>query len=300
MPIPDFQELMLPLLKATADGNLHKTADLKELLAKEFDLSDEERRELLPSGTQSRFDNRVIWAKTYLAKSLLLDTPKRAHVAISDRGRGVLANPPEKIDRSFLMQYKEFVEFISPNNKVEEAVKTVEQNNQTPKEKLEEAHQQIKRMLISQLQDVLSDIDPYKFEQLVIDLLQAIGYGGNRAEAAQVTKKSADGGIDGIINEDRLGLDKIYIQAKRYNNPVPIREVRDFGGAMLAHNARKGVFITTSEFPESARDYAQNIDRTLILIDGKRLAELMIEYNIGISPKETFVYKEIDSDYFEN
>ncbi len=300
MPIPDFQELMLPILKAIADGNLYKTSELKELLAAEFNLTEEERRELLPSGTQSRFDNRVVWAKTYLAKSLLLDTPKRAHITISERGREVLKKAPDSIDRSFLMQYDEFRRFISPNNKSEKESKAVESGNKTPKENLEEAHQQINRILNGQLRDVLSSIDPYKFEQLVIDLLQAIGYGGNRAEAAQVTKKSADGGIDGIINEDRLGLDKIYIQAKRYCNPVPIREVRDFGGAMLAHNARKGVFITTSEFPDSARDYAQNIDRTLILIDGKRLAQLMIEYNIGISPKETFVYKEIDSDYFDN
>jgi restriction system protein len=301
MPIPDYQSIMLPLLQCVADEQIHKFRELIKLLAQKFKLTEEDRRELLPSGKQPLFDNRVGWANTYLKKAGLLQSEKRGFVQITNLGLEVLNSNPEKINAAFLRQYDSFNEFVGTNGK--DSVDTIEQteasDNQTPKERFEEAYLQINSLLIGQLSDQLAKIDPYKFEELVLDLLQAIGYGGNRSEAAQVTKKSADGGIDGIINEDRLGLDKIYIQAKRYNNTVPVKEVRDFAGAMLAHNARKGVFITTSDFPASAKDFAEKIDRTLILIDGKRLAELMIEYNIGISPKETFVYKEVDSDYFE-
>lgn len=301
MPVPDYQSIMLPLLKAVADEQIHKFRELIEKLAQEFELTEENRRELLPSGKQPLFDNRVGWGNTYLKKAGLLQSEKRGFVQITNLGLQVLNNNPSRVDAAFLRQYDSFNEFVGTNGKDSEESneQTVESDNQTPKEKFEKAYQQINRLLIGQLTDQLTKVDPYKFEELVLDLLEAIGYGGNRSEAAQVTKKSADGGIDGIINEDRLGLDKIYIQAKRYNNTVPVKEVRDFAGAMLAYNARKGVFITISDFPSSAKDFADKIDRTLILIDGKRLAELMIEYDIGISPKETFVYKEIDSDYFE-
>ncbi len=303
MPVPDYQSIMLPLLKSVADEQTHKFRELIEKLAQEFKLTEEDRRELLPSGKQPLFDNRVGWANTYLKKAGLLQSEKRGFVQITKLGQEVLNKEPLKIDASFLRQYDSFNEFVGTNSKDNEDgnnLQLLDSDNQTPKEKFEQAYQQINRLLISQLEDQLSKVDPYKFEELVLDLLQAIGYGGNRAEAAQVTKKSVDGGIDGIINEDRLGLDKIYIQAKRYSNTVPIKEVRDFAGAMLANSAHKGVFMTTSDFPSSAKEFAEKIDRTLILIDGKRLAALMIEYNIGITPKETFVYKEIDSDYFEN
>ncbi len=301
MSVPDYQSIMLPLLQCVADKQIHKFRELIERLSTEFNLSESDRRELLPSGKQSLFDNRVGWANTYLKKAGLLQSEKRGFVQITKLGLEVLDTNPERIDATFLRQYDSFNQFIGINIKGEkESEEQSSVSDKTPKETFENAYLQINRLLIGQLSDLLSKIDPYKFEELVLDLLQAIGYGGNRAEAAQVTKKSADGGIDGIINEDRLGLDKIYIQAKRYANTVPIKEVRDFAGAMLAHNARKGVFITTSDFPSSAKEFAEKIDRTLILMDGKRLAELMIEYNIGISPKETFVYKEIDSDYFES
>lgn len=302
MAIPDYQSIMLPLLECVSDSKTYQFRELIVQLAKRFNLTEDDRRELLPSGKQPLFDNRVGWANTYLKKAGLLESEKRGFVQITNLGQEVLSSNPTRIDAAFLKQYDSFNQFVGTNGKSSEDSDstTSESDIQTPKEKLEQAYQKINQLLIGQLSDLLAKIDPYKFEELVLDLLQAIGYGGNRAEAAQVTKKSADGGIDGIINEDRLGLDKIYIQAKRYNNTVPVKEVRDFAGAMLAHNARKGVFITTSDFPTSAKDFADKIDRTLILIDGKRLAALMIEYNIGISPKETFVNKEIDSDYFEN
>ncbi len=165
--------------------------------------------------------------------------------------------------------------------------------------RLIDAYTNIHGQLASDIISLVKAMDPYRFEDLILELLFAMGYGGDRSEAAKATKKSGDGGIDGVINEDRLGLDKIYLQAKRYENTVPIKEIRDFGGAMLAHNAHKGVFITTSDFPASAQEYIDRIDRTLILINGKQLAQLMIEFNIGVSTKETYVLKEVDGDYFE-
>ncbi|WP_321343142.1 restriction endonuclease [uncultured Draconibacterium sp.] len=307
MPIPDYQTLMLPLLEAVKDSNQYKISEVRELLALKFELSPEERRELLPSGTQPVFDNRVAWAKTYLVKAKLLDSPKRAHIQISDRGKKVLSKNPEVIDNSFLKQFPEFIEFTSSNNKEkgnsdtkETIITDLDDDNQTPREKLDNAFIDLTQKLAIELLDYVKDIDPYKFEILVLDLLQAMGYGGNREEAAQVTKKSGDGGIDGIINEDRLGLDKIYVQAKKWEGNVTISAIRDFGGTLLAHSAQKGIFITTSDFPKSAIDYCEKIDRTIILINGKRLTELMIEYNVGISPKKTYVVKVVDSDYFED
>ncbi len=303
MPIPDYQSLMLPLLEALKDGKTHKLSDIKEKLSEQFNLTPEDRRELLPSGTQRVFDNRVAWAKTYLVKACLLDAPKRAHVCISERGKNVLASNPEKINVAFLKQFEEFNAFIAPNNENAEQeasqVLTVEDEVQTPQELLDASYKKLNEKLSQELLESVKAMDPYKFEILVIDLLQAMGYGGNREEASQVTKKSGDGGIDGVINEDRLGLDKIYVQAKKWDGNVTISAIRDFGGTLLAHSAQKGVFITTSDFPMTAHEYCRNIDRTIILINGQRLTELMIEYNVGISPKKTYVIKEVDSDYFE-
>ena len=207
------------------------------------------------------------------------------------------------INAAFLKKYDEFNEFIAPNvpkDKQKEQVKIVESDNQTPIEKLDASFTDLNQKLAIELLEYVKEMDPYKFEILVIDLLQAIGYGGNRVEAAQVTKKSGDGGIDGIINEDRLGLDKIYVQAKKWEGNVTISAIRDFGGTLLAHSAQKGIFITTSDFPKTAIEYCKRIDRTIILINGKRLTELMIEFNVGISSRKTYVIKEVDSDYFEN
>ncbi|WP_321285802.1 restriction endonuclease [uncultured Sunxiuqinia sp.] len=304
MPIPDYQTLMLPLLKAVDDGKIYKLNEVREMLATEYSLTPEQRRELLPSGTQNVFDNRVAWAKTYLVKAKLLDAPQRAHIKIAERGRKVLTEHPDSINVAFLKQFQEFNEFISPNNSKSEQTDAVTTTTtaefQTPIEKLDTSFKDLNQNLAVDLLDYVKRMDPYKFEILVIDLLQAMGYGGNREEAAQVTKKSGDGGIDGIINEDRLGLDKIYVQAKKWEGNVTISAIRDFGGTLLAHSAQKGIFITTSDFPKTAIDYCEKIDRTIILINGKRLTELMIEFNVGVAAKKTYVVKEVDSDYFEN
>jgi len=304
MPVPDFQSIMLPLLKATSNGKQCQLTAIREELARLFHLTPDERRELLPSGTQRVFDNRVAWAKTYLVKAKLLEAPQRGYVKITDRGLNILAGQSGSISISFLKQFPEFNEFIAPNDfrtgQTTPAAILTSDGLQTPIEKLDDAVRDLNQKLAVELLDYIREMDPYKFEILVIDLLQAMGYGGNREEAAQVTKKSGDGGIDGIINEDRLGLDKIYVQAKKWEGTVTISAIRDFGGTLLAHSAQKGIFITTSDFPKTAIDYCERIDRTIILINGKRLTELMIEYNVGVSAKKTYVVKEVDSDYFEN
>jgi restriction system protein len=300
MNLPDYQTLMLPLLKATDDGNPHHVRELIEKLEDAFQLSEEERRELLPSGKQPIFENRVGWANAYLKKAGLLNSEKRGYVQITHKGKKVLRQNPEKIDNTFLKQFRSFQQFVgaTPGDKpAEEEMKTEEETN--PEEQLETAWKALNETLAADLLQKVKGIIPSKFEQLVIDLLLAMGYGGSRKEAGRLIGRTGDGGIDGIINEDRLGLDKIYLQAKRWENTVPIKEVRDFAGALLAQKAQKGVFITTSGFPNSAHEYVRSIDRNIVLIDGLRLAELMIEFRLGVSTKETYQVKEMDTDYFE-
>jgi restriction system protein len=292
---------MLPLLKVAADNGTHRIRELVEVLAGQLQLSSEDRRELLPSGMQPLFDNRVNWANTYLKKAGLLQSEKRGYVQITPLGQKVLATSPERINNAFLRQFESFNQFTgyTPNGK-EKAVEPVEETDQTPEEQLEKAWTKLNTILAKDLLEKVKTMDPAKFEKLVIDLLLAMGYGGSRQEAGSIVGKSGDGGIDGIISEDRLGLDKIYVQAKRWENTVPIKEVRDFAGALLAQKARKGVFITTSNYPKSAYEFVDNIDRTIVLIDGHRLAELMIEHGVGVSMQRKFVLKEVDGDYFEN
>ncbi|PWD98244.1 restriction endonuclease [Marinilabilia rubra] len=303
MAVPDYQSIMLPLLKMVADGKEYRIREIIELLSNEFNLSPEDRRELLPSGSQPLFDNRVNWANTYLKKAGLLHSENRGHVQITEQGRDVLKKKPSRIDNAFLKKFSSFNQFINRDQKSikEDADQGTpeEKSDKTPEEELENAWKSLNKTLASDLLDKVKEISPAKFEQLVIDLLLSMGYGGSRQEAGNLVGRTGDGGIDGIINEDRLGLDKIYLQAKRWENTVPIKEVRDFAGALLAQKARKGVFITTSDFPKSAYEFAHDIDRNIVLINGIRLAELMIEFKMGVSVKETYQVKEIDSDYFE-
>jgi len=299
MIVPDYQSLMLPLLELTADNKVYRFRELVEILAAQFELTPENRKELLPSGTQPLFDNRVGWANTYLKKAGLLYSEKRGYVQITELGHEMLATKPTKIDNAFLRQFESFKKFTGYQSNGKSLTAQTIEEVQTPEEQLEGAWTKLNRTLATDLIDKVKQMDPYKFEELVVDLLLAMGYGGSRQEAGKTVGKSGDGGIDGIISEDRLGLDKIYLQAKRWENTVPIKEVRDFAGALLAQKARKGVFITTSEFSKSAFDFVDNIDRTIVLIDGQRLSELMIEHSVGVSTKRKFVLKEMDGDYFE-
>ncbi|EGK08139.1 restriction endonuclease [Kroppenstedtia eburnea] len=301
MSVPDYQSLMLPFLKILADGQVHSLGEIKDRLAKEFKLTEEERKELLPSGRQRTFDNRVSWARTYMKKALLLENTGRAKYRITSRGREVLTMEPVMIDVQFLTQFPEFVEFINPSKK--ESSSSVRQGeskkiDETPEETLEIGYQELRKNLKQDILEQVMMCSPAFFEKLVVDLLVAMGYGGSRSDAGQAIGRSGDEGIDGIIKEDKLGLDTIYIQAKRWNGSVGRPEIQKFAGSLIGQGAHKGVFITTSTFTDGALDYVDRIDRKIVLIDGERLADYMVEFDIGVNEYARYVVKRIDSDYF--
>ncbi len=302
MAIPDFQTVMLPLLRFTADGAEHNKREAVNALSVEFELSPFELSERLPSGQQTIFDNRVAWACTFLKKAGLLDSVRRGVFSITEIGKQVLLKTPERIDNKFLEQFPGFVEFrqISRKNKDEgKEILTVSDREQTPEEALEFAHQSIRQALAQELLSRILTCSPRFFEDLVVELLVVMGYGGSRRDAGERVGQSGDGGIDGIIKEDRLGLDTIYIQAKRWQGNVGRPEIQKFVGALQGQRARKGVFITTSAFTADAIDYASRIDTKVVLIDGQQLANLMMDFDVGVSVAATYAVKRIDSDYFE-
>lgn len=298
MAIPDYQSVMLPLLKFAGDGQEHSLREAIETLAGEFELTGEERAELLPSGQQAVFDNRVGWARTYLKKAGLLTSTRRGYFEITDRGRQVLRHEPDEITNAFLMQYPEFVEFRTPKRDQRESVDVDEAETKTPEEEIESAYLKVRRGLAAELIQTIADQSPAFFERIVIDLLVRMGYGGTRKDAGRAIGRSGDGGIDGIIKEDRLGLDIVYVQAKKWANPVGRPEIQKFAGALQGQRARKGIFITTSSFTQDAEEYVSRIDNKIILIDGETLADYLIDFNVGVTTAATYDLKRMDSDYF--
>jgi restriction system protein len=296
MPIPDFQSIMLPLLQYLADGRVRSNQEMHDALAKEFELSDQELREMLPSGKMRIFVNRLAWAKSHLKQAGLVDSPKRGQCVITQRGRQVADSPPERITIAYLKRFPEFERFRGGKGSATTKEETTDK--QTPAEDIEKGFQKHMNELARSLDESIRECSPQFFEKLVVDLLLAMGYGGSRQEAAQLTAPGADGGIDGVINEDRLGLDVIYVQAKRWDSNVGRQEIQKFAGALQGKRAKKGVFITTSDFTPDAREYVRNIDSRIILVDGGRLAELMIEHNVGVSVAQSYDLKKIDTDFF--
>lgn len=305
MAIPDYQTLMLPVLKLASDGKEHKFSQAVEELADEFNLATEERSELLPSGSQAVFNNRVGWARSYLKQAGLLASPKRGYFTITQKGIELLAKKPSKVDASVLEQYPEFIEFKSRRkdkneNESQEEFLSEQESSLTPEDALASAYQKLRSALESEILSAVKEVSPSFFERLVVDLLVKMGYGGNRQDAGKALGKSGDGGIDGIINEDRLGLDVIYIQAKRWEGAVGRPEIQKFAGALQGQRARKGVYITTSSFTKEAREYASLIESKIILIDGENLSRLMAEHCVGVSIVGQYEVKKLDSDYFDN
>lgn len=300
MSIPDYQTTMLPLLTFLSDGNEHTLRETIDALAVHFNLTDEQRTELLPSGKQAIFNNRVGWARTYLKKACLLESTKRGVFKITMRGLDEVNKKPTRIDVNYLMQFPEFVEFraIRNSDDVETTVEVSHTSDKTPEEILESAYQRMRQELAGEILLMIKSCSPAFFERLVIDLLVSMGYGGSRVDAGSAIGKSGDGGIDGIIKEDRLGLDAIYVQAKRWENPVGRPEVQKFAGALQGHRAKKGVFITTSSYTKEAHDYVSKIDNKIVLMDGSMLSNLMMDNNVGVSPSVSYELKRIDSDYF--
>jgi restriction system protein len=306
MAIPDYQTIMLPLLRLLSDGKERSLREARDALADYFELSDEERQQLLQSGRYSTFSGRVSWASTYVKEAGLIERPRRGYMKITSRGLSVLKEDPSKIDVKFLERYPEFLAFRNRSRKshgtkyAQATEKSLIQNDErTPEETIESAYQTIRNSLAEELLQQIKGCSPEFFERLVVDLLVKMGYGGTRAEAGKAVGRSGDGGIDGIINEDRLGLDVIYIQAKRWENTVGRPDIQQFAGALQGRKARKGVFITTSSFSKAAADFADNIESSLVLIDGEKLAELMIDHDVGVTLETSYEIKRVDSDYFE-
>lgn len=299
--IPDYQSIMLPLLEFISDGKEYKMRNVTDELALKFGLTEEEQKELLPSGVAPVFYNRTAWAKTYLKKAGLIDSPKQGIVIISKRGLDVLKKKPSSINVKFLKQFSEFVEFQTSKRDDETESETgEEQSTQTPEESLETAYQKIRKSLAAELINKVVELSPAFFEKLVVELLVKMGYGGSIKDAGKAMGKSGDEGIDGTIKEDKLGLDIIYIQAKRWKqgNVVGRPELQKFVGALAGQGAKKGIFITTSNFTKEAIDYTPRNETKIVLIDGHQLAQLMIDYNLGCTPQQTYEVKKLDSDYF--
>jgi len=293
---------MLPILQFLSDRERRKTGKIVSHIGEEFDLTEQDMRELIPSGRAKLVHNRVGWACTYLRKAGLISSPTRGVNEITDDGLQVLSDNPERIDVGYLRQFEKFESFRAEGKATPEKNESTSAipatSEQTPEEiigyQTELIHESLRRDLLEQV----SRVDPEVFEQLVVDLLIAMGYGGTEEDAGRAVGQTNDGGIDGIIKEDVLGLETIYVQAKRWQNTVPISQVRDFAGALLSKRSNKGVFITTSSFPNGAYDFVFSIDRKIILIDGKMLSRLMVNFNLGVSVKQSIDIKEIDSDYF--
>ena len=300
MVVPDYQSLMLPLLKYAGDGNEHRIRNAIEDLGEELGLSEEERKELLPSGQQAVFSNRVAWANTYLKKAGLLESRKKGYFVVTQKGLSALRENPALINVSFLTRYEEFNEFRRrKKSEIMELEKgETEAGQLDPRESLEISYQQLHNELVLEILYITKKCSASFFESIVIDVLTKMGYGGSRTDAGKAVGKSHDGGIDGIIKEDRLGLDVIYIQAKRWEGTVTRPEIQKFAGALIGKKAKKGVFITTSNFSREASEYAE-FTGNIVLVDGEMFAKLMIEYDAGVSKVKSYDVKKIDTDYFE-
>ncbi|WP_400767896.1 restriction endonuclease [Methylosinus sporium] len=305
MAIPDYQSLMLPVLSAASQGEI-RIGDVVERVADSLALTAEERAQLLPSGRQTLFANRVHWAKTYLNKAGLVEITRRGHFTITDRGKIALQSNPGRIDNGFLTRFEEFRDFVKGARQEDEeappvALSSIELRSQTPDEIMREAQREIDASLRRDLLDRVRSAPPEFFERMLVNLLLGMGFGGSVADAGRALGRSGDDGVDGVIDQDALGLDRVYIQAKRYaeGNNVGSGAIRDFFGSLDRHKATKGLFVTTSRFSASAIETAQFLSKRIVLIDGDQLTKLMIRCNIGCRVEETFEIKKIDEDYFE-
>jgi len=302
LAVPGFQIWFKPLLSALSDGEVHKLSDLYSQLADELGLSAEDRREKLPSGKQLTYMNRIGWARTYLKKAGLIESPGRGQCRITDRGLQVLKEDPNPLNVRYLKRFQEFVDFhtYKPKNDDLASNDSDEAKSSTPEEVLEEAHRELRETVSADLLDRVKAAPPEFFENVVVELLLRMGYGGSRENAGRTVGRSGDGGIDGIINEDRLGLDVVYIQAKRWDGTVGRPVVQAFAGSLEGVRARKGVLITTSQFSSDAHEYVRQIEKRIVLVDGKELARLMFEHNIGVSTVANYEVKKLDLDFFED
>lgn len=302
--IPDYQTLMRPVLNSLSDGEVRRSRDVKEEMAELFDLTDEERLELLPSGRQRTIDNRVGWALTYLSQAGLIERPRRGHVQISDEGRAALRMKPDRIDNKVLETYPKFLEFRertrSPDDQAEPDVVPELVPERTPGELVAEAVRVNRAAVEGEVLRAALELSPTAFEELVVRLLSAMGYG--KSGSLERTSASGDAGVDGIISQDPLGLDRIYVQAKRYavDKAVSRPKIHEFAGALLGKQGDRGVFITTSSFTQGAQLEAERINARIELIDGARLAQLLVLHGVGVQVETSVTLHGLDEDFFEN
>jgi restriction system protein len=299
--IPDYQSLMLPILKLAAQGEFSVPMAAIEI-AKNHGLSDAEAEEMLPSGKQRLLHNRIHWAKFYLTKAGLLESPKRGRFTLSEMGKALLKKPPANLNTKYLLTLPVFKEFYGKSEAAQPDGDSgaLEPPAATPEEIISDAEKAFNAALRDDLLSRILQNSPQFFEQLIVELLVAMGYGGSRLNAAEQLGKSGDGGVDGVINEDALGLDRVYVQAKRYapGSSVGRPEVQAFTGSLVGLGATKGVFVTTSSFSAQAMDFASRVPQRIILIDGKRLTELMVTYNVGVRSNRVVEFKRLDEDFF--
>lgn len=300
MAVPGFQDFMLPVLQLASERDSIAKSEYDAIIADRLAISSDDRSEMIPSGKQTTYQNRITWAISYMVKAGLLERPARATIRITQRGRGLLNENPERVDISVLSRFPEFRAFRERSSGAGTGGDKPPGGSEevSPLERLEAAHEELRRTLASDLIDSMKQMAPASFEQLVVDVLVAMGYGGTISDAGQAIGRSGDGGIDGVIKEDRLGLDFIYVQAKRWENTIQRPQLQGFAGALLGRNAQRGVFITTSDFSKGAIEFAKSLPTNIVLVDGQQLAELMIDYGVGVIDEQTYRVKRVDPEYF--
>jgi restriction system protein len=307
MAIPPYETFMLPVLRSLAGSEPRRRAEIVRAAADAKDIPEEDRQLLVPSGGSTIVQSRAGWALSYLKQADLVRTVSRGVYRITDRGLSVLARNLPHIDNSVLEEFEEFRAFKARSQSSDDEAEAASiaptrgrRDEGSPEETLEAAYKTFRADLVTQLLDMLRTVEPTRFEKIVVDVLQAMGYGGGRVGAARAIGRSGDGGIDGVIEEDRLGLDTVYVQAKRWESNIGRPIVQGFAGALQGQRARKGVMITTSDYTNDARAYVASLSTRIVLINGERLAEMMIDHNVGVSTEQTYAIKKLDSDYFED
>ncbi|MEI6727019.1 MAG: restriction endonuclease [Actinomycetes bacterium] len=299
MAVPSFQSLMLPALTALADGVVHRPQEVSDKVAAQLGVSAEDQAEPLPSGAMPRYRNRVLWALHHMKRAGVIRSPGRGQYVITDSGRALLAETPTGITTKTLERYPEYMDFVERGRRKPDDAAVDGADAATPEERLQAAYEEMRDHVAAEILDLLRAIDPRRFESVVLEVLTAMGYGGSDPDRASLTAYSHDGGLDGVIKEDTLGLDQVVVQAKRHSSPVDVKLVREFAGSLDEHGTDKGVFFTTDKFTGPAIDYAKSIKKRIILIDGPELARLMVRHGVGVTVTKTLQLARLDSDYFD-
>lgn len=300
MSVPDFQSLMLPVLKSLSAGEPQSPGWVTDRVAGDVGITAEQQAEMLPSGKQTTYRNRIHWALHYLKRAQVLETPVRGRYRITERGRELLAENPAEVRMKTLERYPEYREFVASGQQKPEEPQVVIDSESTPVERLEAAYAELQAHVAAEVLEQLRQMDPLRFERVVLEVLTAMGYGGSNPDRASLTPYSHDGGLDGVINEDELGLDRVVVQAKRYNQPVDVKYVREFAGSLDEYGTNKGVLFTTDKFTAPALLYVKSIPKRIVLVDGPELARLMVRHGIGVTVSKTLHVARMDGDYFDS